>query len=166
MNNDPVLNRFRELRWRRKLSAQEETELRAYLARHPELKPEWQLEAALGEALDRLPAVPVSSNFTMRVVEAAERDAATHMRRYRFNLSWFDLRRWLPRAAFAVVAAGAGIFSYHAVQAAWRAELAQSVAAVSEVAALPSPEVLKDFDAIRILNRTPPADEQLLTLLQ
>jgi hypothetical protein len=31
---------------------------------------------------------------------------------------------------------------------------------------LPSPEILQDFDTIRVLNPTPPPDEQLLALLK
>ncbi|MCX6895644.1 MAG: hypothetical protein NTZ16_09145 [Verrucomicrobia bacterium] len=34
------------------------------------------------------------------------------------------------------------------------------------VASLPSPDMLKDFEAIRRLSQTPPADRELLALLQ
>ena len=45
-----------------------------------------------------------------------------------------------------------------------RARIAQSVAAFSEAAALPSPEVLQDFDTISRLGSAPAADEELLEL--
>ena len=66
----------------------------------------------------------------------------------------------------ASILLAATLFSYERAQAQRREKLARSLAAVSEVASLPSPEILKDFDAIRALNRTPPADEELLALLQ
>ena len=44
---------------------------------------------------------------------------------------------------------GAGCVSYHQVQAAHRKKLAESVAVVSAVSSLPSPDILKDFDAIQ-----------------
>jgi len=60
----------------------------------------------------------------------------------------------------------AGFLTYFHGQTVRRAELRDSVVAVSAVKSLPSPEVLRDFDVIRALDQTPPADEQLLTLLQ
>ncbi len=60
--------------------------------------------------------------------------------------------------------------SYHEGAAIRRASIAksaaESVAVVSDVSSLPSPEVLTNFDAIYALNQTPPADEQLLALLK
>ncbi len=42
----------------------------------------------------------------------------------------------------------------------------RSVAAVAGVSSLPEPEILKDFEAIRVLQPTPPADLQLLMLME
>jgi hypothetical protein len=167
MMTDPIFNRLREVSWRRKLTAGEEAELRAWLAEHPEALADWEREAALNEMLGRLPDAPVPSNFTARVLQAVEREAAAEARgvasaRPR-NRPWL---RWLPRGAFAAMAAGAGLLAFHHhEQSLLRGQLAQSVATISDVASLPSPEILTDFDAIRVLN-TPPADEQLLTLLK
>jgi hypothetical protein len=47
-----------------------------------------------------------------------------------------------------------------------RKEYAQSIATVSDVSSLPSPEILQNFEAIRRLAPAPAPDEQLLTLLQ
>ena len=167
MINDPFYNRIRELGWRGKLTAADEAELRAWLAAHSEAQSEWQTEARLSEALNRLPDVPVPTNFTARVLQAVELETAAAQRARSLRApKWHWPRRWLSRAALAVVILGAGLFSVHEVRSARRAELAQSVTAVSEVSSLPSPEILKDFEAIRALNRTPPADEELLALLQ
>ena len=167
MTNDPLYHRFRELSWRRELTAAEESELRTWLAAHPDAQADWEVEAGLSEALGRLPDVPVASNFTARVLQAVEREslAGSHQpasirRRWHWRL------RWLPRAAVAAVVLAAGLVSYHHVRVVERKRLLSSVALVSDVSSLPSPKILEDFDAIRAVPATPPADEQLLALLK
>ncbi len=81
MSNDPTYNRLRELSWRRKLTGAEEAELRAWLAAHPDAQADWEAEAGLNAALGRLPDAPVPSNFTARVLQAVEREAAAELRR-------------------------------------------------------------------------------------
>ena len=166
MSNDPIYNHLRELSWRRKLTNAQEAELRAWLANHSEAQADWDAEAGLNAALGRLPDVPVPSNFTARVLQAAQREAAAGLRQREGKWRGWLRLRWLPKAAFAVMLVGAGLVSYHQVQAAHRKNLAQSVAAVSAVSSLPSPDILKDFDAIRASNPTPGPDEQLLAVLQ
>jgi anti-sigma factor RsiW len=166
MTNDPIYNHLREVSWRRKLTNAEEAEMRTWLATHPEAEADWQAEAGLNAGLGRLPDAPVPSNFTARVLQAVEREAVAELRRPQGKwLTWLWLR-WLPRAAFAAVVVGVGLLSFHQVQAAHRKKLVESVAAVSAVSSLPSPDILKDFDAIRALNPTPAPDEQLLAVLQ
>ena len=166
MTNDPIYNQLREQGWRRKLTDAEEAELRAWLAAHPEAQADWDAEAGLNPALGRLPDVPVPSNFTARVLQAVEREAAAELRRGERKWQFWRRLRWLPRVAFAALVLGAGLVSYRQFQAARFAEYAHSVAAVSDVSSLPSPEILKDFDAIRASNPTPLPDEQLLAVLQ
>jgi anti-sigma factor RsiW len=165
--NDPLFNRFRELCWKGKLPPAGEAELRAWLKAHPEARAEWEAEAGLNDALARLPDVPVATNFTARVLqtvtlESSAGDGARTTKSHRLH-GWL---RWLPRAALAGVVLCASLLSYEQLQAQRREKLAQSVAVVSDVSSLPSPEILKDFEAIQALNRTPPADEELLALLQ
>jgi len=76
---------------------------------------------------------------------------------------WHSL---LPKAAVAAVALVVGLFSYEEHRSVQRAELARNVAVISGFAATQNPEVLKDFDAIRRLGQTAPADEELLALLK
>ena len=166
MSSDPTYNRLRELSWQRKLTGAEEAELRAWLAAHPDAQVDWEAEAGLNAALGRLPDAPVPSNFTARVLQAVEREAAAELRRSEQKWRPWRHLRWLPKAAVAAVILGAGLVSYRHFQAARFAEYAQSVAAVSDVSSLPSPEILKDFDTISALNATPPPDEQLLALLE
>jgi len=166
MSNDPIYNRWRELSWRRKLTRTEEAELRAWLAAHPEAEADWEAETGLNAALSGLPEAPVASNFTARVLQAVEREAAAERRRPQWSWRIWPRLRWLPRVALTASAVCAGVVSCLLIQDAQRKSMVESVAAVSAVSALPSPEILKDFDAIRAASRSPAPDEQLLAVLQ
>lgn len=165
MNDDLAYQRLREIAWRRKLTDIEQAELRVWLAAHPDAQADWAIEAALSEWLTRLPDVPVPSNFTARVLRAVERDAAASDRERAPRWVW-TWRALVPRAAVTVLVVGAGLFAYQRHALAQRVELAQSVATVADVRSLPSPQFLKDFDVIRRLLPTPPADKDLLALMQ
>lgn len=166
MRNDPLYERWRENSWRRKLDAEEEARLSEWLRTHPEAQADWESETALNDLLTAMPNVPVASNFTARVVAAAEREtnlARPNQRAHPAGPWW---RRWVPKAAFAAVVLAA-LLSYNHVQSIERAERAQSVATMSQVASAPSPEVLNDFDAIAALSATPAAaDDELIKLMQ
>jgi anti-sigma factor RsiW len=162
--NDPF-NKLRETSWRRKLSPDEEAELRAWLAANPTARDDWETDAALTRVLDRLPDAPVPSNFTARVLQAVEMENAAAQRQPESKWKWV-WRSLVPKTAFAMVVLGIGLLSFHEARAAKRMQLAKSVAAISEVASLPGPEILKDFDAIRQLTPTPPPDTELLALLK
>jgi anti-sigma factor RsiW len=167
MMKDPQFERLREVSWRRKLTPAEQETLAAWLTAHPDDQPEWDSEAALNEWLTRLPDVPVSNNFTARVLASAQRDAA-QAERTRVSpgrlTSW--CRQWLPKAAVAAIVLGAGLLSYNHLQEEHRAEVARSVATVSSIPAVQSPDILKDFDAIAAMSSTPVADEELLKVMQ
>ena len=166
MTNDPLETRLREIHWQRKLSSSEKTELQAWLAAHPEARAQWAIEEKLSIALGQLSDVPVASNFTARVLQAVERDAAVAVSRQRGPWRWSWRLRWLPRFAVTAVVLGAGFASYRELVSLKFSRYGQSVAAVSNVSSLPGPDVLRDFDAIRALNRTPAADEDLLAALK
>jgi len=164
MTDDPIYNRFRELSWRRRLTEAEEAELRAWLETHPEARTDWEAEARLGEALGQLPDAPVPGNFTARVLQAVEREAAAESCRPQRRLSsWL---RWLPKAAFAASVLATGVVSCLLIENAERKRLVESVAVVAGVTSLPSPEILQDFDAIRMSNPAATPDEELLAVLQ
>ena len=166
MTNDPIINQLREQSWRRKLTGAEEAQMRAWLAAHPEAQADWDTEAGLNVALDRLPDVAVPSNFTARVLQAAERETAAELRQGERRRPFWRRLRWLPKVALMATMASAGVMSCLVIQDAQRKKLVESVVAVSAVSSLPSPEILKDFDAIRASNPTPLPDEQLLAALQ
>lgn len=163
MKVDPVNMRLRELGWRRPLTEAERAELSAYFAAHPEAREDWEDEAALSRLLERLPNAPVASNFTARVLQAVEREQTQREPGLQWAWIW---RVLVPRVAVAAVVVGAGLFAHHRHEVAQRVALAQSMVAVADVRSLPSPQFLEDFDVIRRMNPTPPADKDLLALLQ
>jgi anti-sigma factor RsiW len=166
MNNDPICNHLRELSWRRKLTAAEEAQLRAWLAAHPEAQTDWEAESGLNAALNELPDVPVPSNFTARVLQAVERESAGAGRRSGWKwAAWLRLR-WLPRVALTASVVSAGVVSCLVIQGAQHRSLVKSVVVVSTVSSLPGTDILKDYDAICASNPTATADESLLAVLQ
>ena len=168
MNGDVRYHELRETSWRRKLTEAEQAELHAHLAAQPEARAELEAEAALTEELGRLNDAPVASNFTACVLQAAERETATRSRSRMARWSfWWQSLSWAPKAATMALVVGVSVAAYHRHQVATRTELAESLVAVADVRSLPAhAEILKDFEAIRRLSQTPPADEELLALLQ
>ena len=142
-----------EKRWRQKLTPAEEANVRAWLAQHPESKAEWELENQLSEVLEKLPDVPVPSNFTARALQAIEREAAAP-KRSGSGMPWF-FRVLVPRAAVVAVVLGLGVFTYREHTTARRAELVQGVKVVAGVSSLPDPDILQDFDTIRQMPASP-----------
>lgn len=166
MASSSSYQRFLDLTWRRTLTEAEQAELRDWLAAHPDVQPDWEAEAALSDALRRVPDALISSNFTSRVLQAIERADARETVAPRPWPAWRLVLRWLPRTALAMVVVAAGLFSYHQTRAFRRAELVYGVSAVSDISSLPSPAILQDFDAIYALNQAPKPDEDLLKLMQ
>lgn len=154
-----------EKRWRHPLTASEEASMRAWLAQHPESKPDWDLETQLSEVLEKLPDVPVPSNFTARVLRAVE--AAAPRPPAVTRSPWF-IRALRPRAVVAAASVALVLFvvSHHQRTAAKRAELVQGVKVVAGVPSLPSPEILQDFDTIRQLPASTGPDPELIALMK
>lgn len=153
---------------RHPLTSAEWAQLQAEWAKHPEPQAPLSEDVVLTQLLHRLPAAAVSSNFTAQVLQAVERDQRQAARRpFVWMEKWRPSLRWLRGLAWAGGAVGLLFFSTYSYQAYDRREMARSVAAVSGDTALPSPEVLQDFDAIRRLSQTPSVvDEDLLAALK
>lgn len=168
MNEESVYQRLRETSWERPLTAAEEARLAKWLETHPEDRADWELEQSLDGAIDRLPDAPVSSNFTSRLMQSIELEERRAERktpaisRWRMAGPW----RWVLRGGLASVVLAAGLLTVHQVQVQQRQQIVESVAAVTTVSAMPNPEILQDFEAIRALSPAPAADEELLALLQ
>lgn len=166
MNPDPIYQRLRELSWRRPLTAPEQAELRAWLVAHPEAQTEAETEAVLSEALARLPDAPAPSNFTARVWQTIERDAAIPERASKTKTP--SSRWWrviVPRFAVASVVVGAGLLVYRHHEAVQRVELAKSFLAVA-APSLADPKVIEDFEVICQLSPPTAVDEELLKLME
>ena len=171
MTNNPELQRFREITWRRPLTAAEQAELDACLKANSAAREEWGAEMALVTAMDSLADPRVSSNFTARVLQAIEREDRA-VTRAGYPDSWW--RRLAHRAAWAwsasaaaVLAIGGLLLHQHQVERHLLAkqELEKSVVLAKAVLAVPNAEVLANFDAIRALSTSPGPDEKLLAAL-
>jgi hypothetical protein len=163
---DAEFQNLKEAGWRRALTAAERARLREFLAAHPEWQESWEQEAALNGLLRRRPSVAVSTNFTARVVQAAQRLPAKPA--WRRRLEMFP---WLPaglaaRAALAAAMICCGLLSFNEYQALRREQVAREVASVSRLAGLPSIEWLQNYDTIDRLDKVKVADDELLTVLQ
>lgn len=163
MKEDPALESLRAAAWRRPLTTEETAELRRRLAAAPESAEDWRLEAALSQTLARLPDAPVPSNFTARVLAAATRETPAPTQPQPVWLAW---RRWLPRLAVACAVLALSLVGLRQYESHARQRMAESVAVISPLGALPHPEALADFDAIRLMGSEPSADLELLALLQ
>jgi hypothetical protein len=158
--------KLKEAAWRRPLTRDEEAALQTFLAAHPAEQEAWAEEMALSRLLERWPAPAVSSNFTARLLQAAQ--AAPARSDWR---GWFAPSEWLPeglaaRVAMCSLLLCAGVLSFHEYRAVHRARLARDLAGVSRVAQLPPIEWLKDFDTINGLSHVKVADDELLAALQ
>ncbi len=157
---------LKEASWRRPLTAAERVWLRDWLAAHPEAQESWEVEAALTGALRRLPSATVSSNFTARVLQAAQRVPAKSGWRNRLEMfSWLPVG-WMPRAALAAAMVCSGVFSLHEYETVHRLQKAHAAASASRLAALPPIDWLKNFDTINGMSKVNVADDDLLTVLQ
>src|SRR5258705_11906991 len=104
---DSEYRSLREAAWRRALTPDEKAQLQSYLLLHTEAQQHWEQESALNQVLLNLPDVPVSSNFTARVLQAVELDELQSQREP--SQAWLArLRSWLPPFAVAGAIAGWG----------------------------------------------------------
>jgi len=175
--NSPIHDELIRLGLKRELTDDDRARIDATLAAHPELREQWEADAALGRVLRHLPDVPVSSNFTSRVLDAIELEERAVVRAA-VRSSWRDwLRRVQPRLswvfALALVVAF-GTYQYRVQQgtrARTQIEQAHFVHEIrdlsQEMAALPGPEVFKDFEAINQFRQVSSvSDDDLLKVLK
>ena len=163
---DEHYREIKEAGWRRALNRDEEAALQKFLAAHPETREAWGEESALNRLLERLPAPPVSSNFTARVLQAVQ--AVPARRSWR---DWFAPEQWVPesrawRIAMCSMMLGLGLFSFREYQVIQRVRMARELAGVSRMATLPPMEWLKDFDTINGISQVKVADDDLLAALE
>ena len=141
--------------WRRKLAGAERAGLRA--------QPERELEARLTDALAEIPDLPVSSNFTARVLDAIEFEERQATRAQGGKGRWHFPWPRIAVAAAVLIFAGVSVQRYEANS--HRLELAKNVAKVA-AQPLPSVDALNNFDAIQRMSQPARADTELLAALQ
>ena len=147
---------------RRELTPEEESRLESYFSANPRLRAEWEEERALSRAVQSLPDLAVSSNFTARVLE--EVDLAENAReRQQSRPAWWQ-RLWpkMGWATAAILLTTLGL-QYRAVQ---KEKMVIDIVRISDIAA-PGADALQDFEVInRLRQASAPSDEDLLVALQ
>ena len=168
--NDADFNQLLDTALRRKLTAEEEARLQAFLARDPQARAVWEEEMALSQLLNGLPDAPLASNFTAQVLQAVEHD--TRLRKAPKLFRWLGLPRPAQRyaaACLAVVLAALGYWQYESVRREKLAlalhRLAPHFDTPSTTVALTPVELWNNFDAINRLPQTQ-TDEELLAVLK
>lgn len=159
MKDNREINDLREHLWRQELTPLERRKLRETSDR--ETQKDLALENALTSALRRLPDASAPSNFTQRVLNGIHLQQEATLRQAQWRILF---RRWLPRLAAGCAMAAALLVWNHKAQTDRAAEMARSLAILTAPAL--TPEILRDFDAIQVMSRTPVADEDLLALMQ
>ena len=166
--NESTYQELLEASWQRKLTSEEDARLQVYLADHPLVQSRWAEEAALNECLQHLSPAPVPSNFTARVLQAIDTEELHRERTATASPglhAW--LNRFLPRLASLGVVLVLSIAGFHQYRSFHRGQVAQNAAMISDLAAIPGPEILKDFEAIHQMRQvTSFSDDDLVTALQ
>jgi hypothetical protein len=169
--NDAAFNQLLDTALRRKLTAEEEAQLQACLARDPLAKTVWEEDMALSQLLNRLPDAPLASNFTAHVLQAVERDSLRR-RRVSARFGWFGLRRPAQQFAAACVTLLLVALVYWEYKSIRREKMALALHRLalhfdtpSTAVALAPDELWNNFEAIYRLPQTQ-SDEELLAVLK
>ena len=163
--NESDYQQLLETSWRRPLTPVEEACLQAHLAEHPETQAAWESDAGLNQLLGALPDAPLSSNFTARVLRAAEREAVVPPR------PWLDGFKQLgqrpaPKLAWAAVFVALATLALLQFESLRHARMADGLARLAHVTATTDPRTFEDFDAIRGLSQaSAPSDDALFAVL-
>jgi hypothetical protein len=156
--------KLRETVQRGSLDSAEEAELEAYLAQHPEQRPDWEEELALSHLMRQLRDAPLASNFTVRVLEAARMPSQAAFGSW---VAWRQFLRlgWVPRVAAVSAALLLSLLGYHHYQVLARKQAAETVAEVLRSGT--TLEMLQNFEVIDRLNQVPrDPDKDLIAALQ
>lgn len=174
---------------RHRLTPDEEAQLEAYFLENPEAQALWEEDVRVSQLLHHLPDAPVASNFTAQVLALAAREQQSQRgtRWWRFGWSMLWPAHRMRALGFATLLLFLASLGYHQYRMSTRAEVARSVAEVftmlsalserpvserpasSEPAtmALPTLEMLENFEAIQRLDQVPiQVDVELLVALE
>ena len=120
-----------------------------------------QAQGQMRRLLCRLPDVPVSSNFTARVMQAIELEEKRHSRWHIFEWNW---RVFVPRATVTAAVVVFASFGFHQHElAVHRQMLAKDVALITSQP-VPGVDALNNFDTIQRMAQPARPDNELLAL--
>src|SRR6266481_3534362 len=125
---------LREAACRLPLTSDEKARLQSYFLVHAEAQQDWDQETAINQVILNLPDIPLSSNFTARVLQAIELDELREGQRPHPHAWLARLRLWLPRFAVAGLVIGLGGLGYQRYHLHTLSEKAGSVQFVSRIA--------------------------------
>jgi len=141
-----------DLHWQRELTQEENRSWQSFLSHQPEFAAQWRLDQQLLLGVRSLNDIPLSNNFTSRVIRSVEHVQPAKLNPFPekkvLTESWWS-RFWaLP----LMRAAGVGLMLLLGV-AIWQwdpnaVNLVESVTTITEAETVPSVEELQDFDAI------------------
>lgn len=144
---------------KRELTPEDESRLEIYFTANPQARAEWEEERALTRAVQSLPDLPVSSNFTARVLQEVDLEDRTMARAGNRSAWWSRLWPKLGWATAALLLTTLGI-QYHTAQ---KQKIVVDLVRISQAPA----DVLQDFEVInRLRQASAPSDEELLLALQ
>jgi negative regulator of sigma E activity len=164
--NDVRKEELIRLSMQRELTTEEQSQLESWLAENAEMRGHWEEERALSRAIHSLPDVPVSSNFTSRVLQAIEAEEADETRKKDSGRHWFRLL--LPRVGWGAAVALAVALGFYEWRSTKQKQLEGALVSLPiDFAKMPAPDVLADFDAINQLRQVSmTTDDDLLKALQ
>ena len=141
-----------DLHWQRELAPEEILDWQSFLSTHPELASKWELDQQLLKGVRSLTDIPLSNNFTARVLRSAENMrpefADKTIIRESSADSWWS--RFWARPSIRVAGVSALLLTGISL---WQwdpnaVNLVESITTITEAETVPSIEELQDFDAI------------------
>ena len=159
--DNPEYQRLLELAWKRDLSPEEGADVKKSLA--PRWQRELEEEQRFTRCIQRLADVPVSSNFTARVLQAAKRSKPVARSSWWHRLA---LPKWVPRLAMAALTVSLGLLSVQQYKSAQHTRMAHDLVSVSELAQLSEVDWLDNFETINRMSQVEAADDDLLMSLR
>lgn len=138
---------------RRRLTASERAEWETWLGENASDRTSWEEEMRLNRVLGTLIKIPISSNFTSRVLAALDRELREEERSRAQWRRWLPWLRWRWQWALGSVAVLllAVVTIQHGQSLQERKDVVRSAEMLAEAGHLPSLEMLQDFDAIYAL---------------
>ncbi len=157
--NNRELEKLIELALKGGLDERKEARLLQYFENNPAEQSRIEEDIILGRLLKNLPSIPVSSNFTARVMEAiGKEEAVEEIPVSPQSIFSYILHNIVPKfvsICLMLALIGLGYFSYSESK---RVKLAGSIAELERVAMLGDKEsglpveIFKDFDVIQNIN--------------